>query len=570
MPLLGAAALASCGRPVARRASAVQDSLSGMEALVRYVGEHPDDVDSAVRLWGVYTRRADFDRLIEHARPFYVRAFRNGNRRLGVYAGCYIGQAYVLSDRPDSMFRYFNEIASDAEELGEPVPLMIVNNGLGIHYLNTAFSYSEALSYFLRALEDAERHGDENNYNIILCNITRAYYMRGDPAGLDYALQAYDIGHRSGNRYVAFFGALNAAYMYYLTHDYDSALRYVEEASVLWDHTLSSTSPDVVHGNILAAMGNGPQAEHYLREAVEHPRKTDITTRTEAYLSYGEFLCSAGRYAEAVDTFMSGIRLAESHGNNFYKHRLYKGLSDTYSCMGQPSRALEYYKLSRTLYDSVFNVEKERMFGNLRLRYESERQKRLMDEKELELVRESHKLQVTVFILIIVLLVLAATYILYTRKNAMYRRLVKQYESYVKKDKALPASGATDSTAADAKSRELFGRLEELVRTDRIYRAKDMSVEKLAELLGTNRSYVSRMFTRCAGVSFNGYFNSLRMAEAVSVLSDVNDDTPLKVLSDRLGYTSLSSFYRAFQRETGVPPSRYRQEAHRMYRRGAA
>ena len=72
------------------------------------------------------------------------------------------------------------------------------------------------------------------------------------------------------------------------------------------------------------------------------------------------------------------------------------------------------------------------------------------------------------------------------------------------------------------------------------------------------------MFSSHAGISYNDYINSYRIKEAVKVLSDPKDDIPLKLLSDNLGYCSISSFYRLFQKETGVPPSHFRKEYRKL------
>jgi AraC-like DNA-binding protein len=55
------------------------------------------------------------------------------------------------------------------------------------------------------------------------------------------------------------------------------------------------------------------------------------------------------------------------------------------------------------------------------------------------------------------------------------------------------------------------------------------------------------------------------MREAVAILSNPDDDTPLKVLYQNLGYNTMSVFYTSFSKETGVPPSKYRTEIRRMH-----
>lgn len=146
----------------------------------------------------------------------------------------------------------------------------------------------------------------------------------------------------------------------------------------------------------------------------------------------------------------------------------------------------------------------------------------------------------------------------------MYRDQVRRYEEQIKREEQLRRENEASKTKKDTdKNEELFTRLENLMKHEEIWRDKDLSVEKLASMLDTNRSYISRMFSS-AGTTYNDYVNSYRIKEAVKVLSDPADDIPLKVLSDNLGYSSISSFYRLFQKETGVPLSHYRKESRKL------
>lgn len=68
-------------------------------------------------------------------------------------------------------------------------------------------------------------------------------------------------------------------------------------------------------------------------------------------------------------------------------------------------------------------------------------------------------------------------------------------------------------------------------------------------------------------MSFWNYINMYRIEDAVSILSDLDQEVSLKILSDRLGFNSTSTFYRAFQKETGCPPLRFREELRQLKRR---
>ena len=114
------------------------------------------------------------------------------------------------------------------------------------------------------------------------------------------------------------------------------------------------------------------------------------------------------------------------------------------------------------------------------------------------------------------------------------------------------------------KDSELWKRIESLMRNGKVYRQNDISLESIADMLSTNRVYVSKAINTFAGMSFYKYINSYRIEESVAILSGTDDNIPMKALADRLGYNSLSAFYRAFQQETGCPPSRYRSEAKKI------
>lgn len=120
--------------------------------------------------------------------------------------------------------------------------------------------------------------------------------------------------------------------------------------------------------------------------------------------------------------------------------------------------------------------------------------------------------------------------------------------------------------SCDGKDKDtmLWEKIESLMRDGKAYRQNDISLENIAETLSTNRVYISKAINRFSGMSFYKYINSYRIEETVAALSDDSTNIPMKALADKLGYNSLSAFYRAFQAETGCPPSKYRTEARKL------
>ena len=110
---------------------------------------------------------------------------------------------------------------------------------------------------------------------------------------------------------------------------------------------------------------------------------------------------------------------------------------------------------------------------------------------------------------------------------------------------------------------ELFTRLQTLMSEQKIYMRPDLSRDAVAKLLSTNRTYLSEAISRYTGLSFVYYVNSFRIDAAVRILSDPNDETPIKALVHELGFHSMSTFYRLFQAAKGVPPSQFREQRKR-------
>lgn len=54
--------------------------------------------------------------------------------------------------------------------------------------------------------------------------------QKNNRTGLKYALECYELGHERKDPYLIYSGSTNTAYMYYLKSDYNTALKYIQEA----------------------------------------------------------------------------------------------------------------------------------------------------------------------------------------------------------------------------------------------------------------------------------------------------------------------------------------------------
>jgi AraC-like DNA-binding protein len=101
--------------------------------------------------------------------------------------------------------------------------------------------------------------------------------------------------------------------------------------------------------------------------------------------------------------------------------------------------------------------------------------------------------------------------------------------------------------------------LRRLMEEKCIYRQKGISLDHLAKILGTNRTYLSVVIGDEFGMNFTCLINRYRIEEAVGLLSDRSNKMPIKVIAEYLGYKSLSTFYCSFKKIVKTSPSQFRK-----------
>lgn len=82
------------------------------------------------------------------------------------------------------------------------------------------------------------------------------------------------------------------------------------------------------------------------------------------------------------------------------------------------------------------------------------------------------------------------------------------------------------------------------------------TVEELAEAVALSRSAFSARFTHLVGEPPMKYLTRWRMHIATRLLKN---DVNMEEIASQLGYVSEVAFRKAFKREMGMPPARYRQ-----------
>ena len=101
--------------------------------------------------------------------------------------------------------------------------------------------------------------------------------------------------------------------------------------------------------------------------------------------------------------------------------------------------------------------------------------------------------------------------------------------------------------------------MESIILEKRYYQDNTLTLQKLAQSLGTNRQYLSNYINQEMHKSFYDYINDFRLTEAKSLLDgkDGENQHSLEEISMMSGFNSYATFLRSFKKKYGQTPSQY-------------
>lgn len=528
--------------------SRVQDDDAGM-------------LDSLRVIWNESGRTGKYDSAISVTSRYYRQALKEKDTVSASYAGLFLAQAYLYKEYRDSVDYFLKEVSGYVDSDMYPSLGIPFYNIKGISALKYGLDYSEAMDCFRKGYECAKNDGNADNMVVFLTNIVEIFYLRSDSNGLSYAEEACAIADGENvSRALSCQAHIAFTRMLFLKKEYSEALAHLRRAEKIMDElSLSSQKPAVclLYGDILSSLGRTDEADAYYRQALEFSDIAEPAMITMIYLNYGNFCLSQGRTDDAIAMFKSGLSVSYKYGNNDFRKSLIRKISETYYLTGDRNASLDYFINYHLYMDSISNINAEQQFNNLLMRYQDIEHERSLQAKEVIILKTRKNMMLSVFIVFTMCLVSLFILLLYRKQKKMYALLVERYQKYADRMEVQKES------AADDDSRILYDRIERLMREEKLYMSKDISMDKIAEMLQTNRTYVSNCINQYSGMTYYAYLDAYRIREATRLISNESREMPLKELSDRLGYSSISVFYKAFKRETGCTPGQYRNEIKR-------
>lgn len=305
----------------------------------------------------------------------------------------------------------------------------------------------------------------------------------------------------------------NYAFYYILQNNPQKALEYCNDAESIIKNQSQTNFYDkyrvlIIMANIYFTLGDVPKSDVYLGKAKEIAIKYNmIELRKEIDNS------QSYRYANRND-----------FKNAYYLVREADSLA----------KVIAYDKISETVavYDLQYKIKEEREA-----------------KKKLILI-----ISIVVFALIVIT-------ILWINIRVKHKILIKQNIQLAQKEQVRTVmSHELETDKEKIVSLELIVELEKLMFDKKYFEKQNLTIEKLAKKLNTNRTYLSDAINTYYHKNYSTWINEIRIDAARKMLASKKfDHFSIEGISNLAGFSSISSFNSIFKKITGITPSQFKK-----------
>lgn len=518
-----------------------------------------------------YSTIADYLEMIDYSNALLENPDIRDNLPLRLLCLANAAQCYIKTDWPEKAAEFLDSASALIKTIpeGQRSDTLYMEgfytycNAMTMHYVYDNIDYHEAIRYAAMALDSAETRGNIRqsiifgiNYSILNTQVQERYAYEGAE---ELYLKAIEL---KDDRQI-FQTAQLCAWRYSLLGDDNKAREYMETAiRHLPEGYMDASTVYADYANTLFRSGLNDKAGYYYTLAIDHASPNMSSSTLSVYLLYAEFLSSTGNLEKAEKVLRKGLQLADSAQTRWNRKSFYYGLYDLMKKEKRYQEAIACMDNYMHEADSTAAERQRKDLIELRIKYETAVKERTIEENEKKIAQQNEKLTIIAATVAVCAAVCILLLFLYFHKRKSYRVLFRMYSELLR-ERSGAESGEKSSPAAKNSERNgaIFCSMEKAMREDHIYRESGLTIEKAASIINTNRTYLATAIKQNTGLSFIYYMNSYRIKEAIEILSDPENDTPMKAIVMDVGFKSPTTFYKLFSEATGKTPQTWRKES---------
>ena len=398
-------------------------------------------------------------------------------------------------------------------ESGDPNKIASSYNTLAGIYMSMR-QPNEAEKYILRAINYIEDTDNMPRKAVIYGMASEVYQHKAMPEQtLNYATEALKIEQKLGRMDKAAIRRTQRAAALIVLECYDEAEKELTEAIP-----------------VIEASGN----YHSLAIAYNH---------------MGDLLYVTGRNTEGAEYYNKALPIFMAQHDIYNEAHTRKGLRETLRG-SDPEAALEHGDRFEHLRDSIYDHETNANLSQFATKMENDILQQINLKQRVRTI-----VSISVICTFFVLMALIS-YIFYRRRQKLqiehFNNLLIEVERLRRQEQAKQAVEKECTTESDIFLVRVVEYINNNLTTDKL------TVEDMSDALCMSVSTFRRRMLTITKGSPKAFINTIRINKAKELLS--SSSLPVNEIATRCGYKEANSFIRAFQRDTGISPAKWREK----------
>ncbi len=285
------------------------------------------------------------------------------------------------------------------------------------------------------------------------------------------------------------------------------------------------------------------EATHLLNEAKE--RAISINEKihlTHIYIALGSISIKELNYVEGIKVLIRAKNLAEAGPYNYYLPDIYSSLIEAYRKTNRLDSSLFYSEKLAYIQSILLNEKVNQQVAEVSAKYQLEEKESLIKKLGNRVLR----FKVVFVFLVILSISIIGFFVVYLIKIKNSSNPRFQFVKGAKKNLILPKSFKLE--------------FEKVFVNDEIFIQSDLTLQKLAEALNTNTTYLSRFINDEYKTNFSQLLNQFRIEKACKLLLSYKmNKLTIEAIAQAAGFSSKSTFNNAFRCLKGTTPTQWRE-----------
>lgn len=479
----------------------------------------------------------------------------------------YIGQYYLSTD-------FYRKAINNRVAESFPGLVEASWNNIGINY-DLQGNYPGSLEAYQQSLKFAENRGDSLSIAQSWINIGLLENRTGSSfEGLEVLERAEKFFNRKRDTFHLALVYQNKAAIFESLGNWEEVFLNSDKAAQFFEHKRHPSLEVTARSNMALALiylRKFDQAYPLIQGVFDRGRDLKSTPNiSTAFYMLGEYHKANSRWSDAYAAFDSALVLAQESG-------IYNKLDGLYFSMLESATYMERKDLIKSAIQQYQDFREDYLSSRIAERYsELSTQYKLEDKvEEIQQQREeltNNKKQLLNLLLIAVLLgaALLIVFVQYLSKAKLTKALYQKNKELIartapklervdpnEEGQAQNQESSDIDQSPDDKLKNLFQKLDESMRNDKLYLESSLTVSDLSQLMKVNELYISRAINLFGGENFNTYINTYRIEEAQRLIQVHKGKIEMNMLALKCGFNSYTTFFRFFKEHTGLTPSSY-------------